>query len=173
MPMTRAMKEQQVAEIRDLFGDANSLFLVDLTGLDANDINRLRATLRQSGARMRVVKNRLAKRAVEGGAAAGLEEWFRGPTAVVYHPTEPVATAKSLMDFAKDNPALEIKAGLIDRKDAVDADGVKTVSELPSLDEARAMLLSLFTTPMTKLVRLISTPGTQLARVMEERSKQD
>lgn len=172
MPMTRDMKSEQVASIRDLFDAQNSYYLVDLTGLGSNEINDLRATLRKSGANMRVVKNRLALRAIEEHDASGLKEWFRGPTAVVYHPDEPVETAKQLIDFAKDHPALAIKAGLIDRKETVDAEGVKQVSDLPTIDGARSMLLSLFTAPMTRLVRLVATPGTQLARVIDEKGKQ-
>lgn len=172
MPMTRTMKSDQVDQIEALFSEQNSYFLVDLTGLGSNEINDLRALLRKEGARMRVVKNRLALRAIREHAAEGLSQWFRGPTAVVYHPDEPVTTAKKLIDFAKDHPALEIKAGLIDRRDTVDGEGVKAVSELPTIDGARAMLLSLFLSPMTQLVRLLATPGTQVARAIEERSKQ-
>ncbi|MDH3285417.1 MAG: 50S ribosomal protein L10 [Acidobacteriota bacterium] len=173
MTMTRTMKEQQVAEIRKVFDEANSLYLVDLTGLSSNEINGLRAELRQRGARMRVVKNRLAKRAAADHSFSSLEKWFTGPTALVYHQSEPVATAKGLMDFAKDNPALQVKAGIIDRGETVDAEGVKTVSALPSMDEARAMLLSLVLAPMTRLVRLIGTPATQVARVIGEKSKME
>ena len=172
MSMTREMKSNQVEQIRELFDAQNSYYLVDLTGLESNEINDLRAELRKSGASMRVVKNRLALRAIHEHDASGLSEWFSGPTAVVYHPDEPVSTAKQLIDFAKDHPALGIKAGLIDRTETVDAEGVKAVSELPTIDGARAMLLALVTTPMTQLVRLVGTPGTQLARVIDEKGKQ-
>ena len=104
--------------------------------------------------------------------AAGLDDRFRGPTAVVYHPHDPVATARGLMSFAKDHPALAIKGGLIEQTQTVDAAGVKTVSELPGMQELRAMLLGVLQAPAGKLVRLLNTPAVQLARVIGERERQ-
>jgi large subunit ribosomal protein L10 len=171
MVMTRAQKDVQVGEIQEIFKEANSFFLVSLAGLSSNEINDLRASLRDKGARMRVVKNRLAKRATADTPMSELEEMFVGPTALVYHQEEPITTAKSLMAFAKDHPNLQIKGGLVDRANALDADGVKAVSELPGLDETRAMLLSLINAPATKLVRLVNTPAQQIATVLERRSE--
>ncbi|RMG45630.1 MAG: 50S ribosomal protein L10 [Acidobacteria bacterium] len=173
MPRTKQQKQQEIDAIREVFDGANSLYLVSLTGLTSNEINELRASLRQKGARIRVVKNRLAKRAAEGSAVKELERWFVGPTAVVYHPEEPISAAKGLVDFAKTHPALEIKGGLVDRRETLDADGVRAVSQLPGLEETRAMLLSLINGPATRLLRLLSTPATQLARVIGERSRQE
>ncbi|UCF66823.1 MAG: 50S ribosomal protein L10 [Acidobacteriota bacterium] len=172
MPRTRQQKEAEVQVIREMFERANSLYLVNLHGLSTNEINLLRAALREHGARVRVVKNRLAKRATEGIAAEKLVEQFVGPTAVVSHPDEPVSTAKQLVAFAKDHPAFEIRAGLVDNLEAVDSAGVKTVAELPSVDEVRATLLSLINTPATQLARLLQTPAAQLATVLERKSEE-
>jgi large subunit ribosomal protein L10 len=171
MVMTRAEKDVQVGEIQQIFEEANSFFLVDLAGLSSNEINDLRASLREKGATMRVVKNRLAKRASADTPLSELEPLFVGPTALVYHAEEPISTAKSLVSFAKDHPNLGIKGGLVDRANAIDADGVKAVSELPGLDEIRSMLLSAINGPATKLVRLVNTPGQQLATVLQRRSE--
>lgn len=168
---TRAEKDIQIDGIREMLGEANSLFLVDLAGLSSNDLNILRAELRTKGAGMRVVKNRLAKRAIEGTTAEKLEEWFSGPTAVVYHPSEPMDTAKSLVEFAKTNPELGIKGALIDQTDTVDAMGVEMVSKLPGLDGTRAMLLQLINGPATKLVRLLNTPATQMVTVVKKHAE--
>lgn len=173
MVMTRAQKEQLVGEIRELFEGADSIFLVSLSGISSNDVNILRANLRDKGARMRVVKNRLAKRAASEQAEAKLAELLRGPTAVVYHESDPVMTAKALVDFAKDHPALEIKGGLVAKADLVDAKGVEAVSEMPSLDDARAMILQLINSPATTLARLIQTPSTQIATVLKKKSEQE
>lgn len=173
MVKTRAEKEVQVEQIQGVFEGANSLFLVDLTGLDCNQINVLRANLREKGARMRVIKNRLAKRAAEGRPAEALEKWFRGPTALVYHAEEPISAAKSLVDFAEDHPALEIKGGLIERSQVLDAEAVVQVSKLPGLDETRSMLLALLNGPAQKLVRLLNTPATQCATVIQKHSEQE
>ncbi len=173
MGRTRAEKERLVEEIRDEIATAETIFLVSLAGINSNDINVLRARLREQGARMRVVKNRLAKRAAADGAFASIEDLFRGPTAIVYHRTEPVETAKALVAFAKDHPALEIKGGLVSGTDRVDPDGVKAVAAMPSLDGARAMLLQVIQAPATKLVRLLDTPATQMVTVMTRRSEQE
>ncbi|RMF73457.1 MAG: 50S ribosomal protein L10 [Acidobacteria bacterium] len=173
MPRTRAEKEKLVEEIRTDLGRAETIFLVSLAGISSNDINDLRARLRKQGARMRVVKNRLARRAAGDGAWAVLEDLFRGPTAIVYHEQEPVETAKTLVAFAKDHPQLEIKGGLVSGRDRVDPAGVKAVAELPSLDEARAMLLQVINGPATSLARLLNTPASQLVTVLTRRSEQE
>lgn len=172
MTRTRSQKEQLIGELDQILADANSVYLVSLAGLASNDVNRLRANLRKSGARMRVVKNRLARRAAQGKPSGELDAHFRGPTAIVYHPSDPVATAKGLVTFAKDHPLLVLKAGLLEQKQAVGPEGVKAVSELPGLPEIRAMFLGLLQAPAGQLVRLIGTPATQLARVIGEHGKQ-
>lgn len=171
MPKTRAQKEAQIAQIDEVLAGANSLYLISLSGLSSNDVNKLRATLRKEGARIRVVKNRLARRAATGKPTEQLDDHFRGPTAIVYHPTDPVATAKGLVNFAKDHPLVVIKGGMVEQKQAVDAAGVKFVSSLPGLSEIRATLLALLQTPAGQLVRLLATPGTQVARVISEKAK--
>ena len=173
MVRTRAEKNELVAHLKDAFSGVENMFLVSLVGVSSNDVNALRASLRKQGARMMVVKNRLAKRAAPGSAAEKIEALFRGPTAVVSHDSEPVAIAKALMDFRKDHPAFEIRGGVVGGRDTVDGDGVKAVAEMPSLDEARSMLLALIQGPATKLVRLINTPASQLATVVKKRSEQE
>lgn len=172
MVRTRSQKDQLVEEIRHVFEEANSLFLVSLSGLASNDVNALRAALRKKGARMRVIKNRLARRAAADSPVSQLDKSFVGPTAVVFHATDPVGMAKGLVDFAKDHPKLELRAGLIDRTQMVVGADAKAVAEMPSQDQIRATLLALIQTPATMLVRLLGTPSTQVARVISEHSKQ-
>lgn len=172
MVRTRSEKEQLVEELRDVIGRAESVFVVSLAGIASNDVNRLRAELRKRGAKVRVVKNRLMKRAGAGGPSSAIDGLFRGPSAIVYHETEPVAMAKALTELAKELPMLQIKGGLIGGRDTVDASGVKAVAELPTLDGARALLLGLIQTPAVTLARLINTPAVQLATVIQKRSEQ-
>jgi large subunit ribosomal protein L10 len=172
MVRTRSEKDQLVESIREVFEQAQSLFLVSLAGLSSNDVNKLRKTLRRNGAHVRVVKNRLAKRAAADGPIAKIEQWLRGPTAVVFHPTDAVAMAKDLVDFAKEHPELELRAGLLDRSQVVAGGQVKAVAELPTLDQARAMLLGVITAPATQLLRVINASGGQLARVLDARRTQ-
>lgn len=171
MVRSSSQKDQLVGEIRGVLDQATHMFLVSLAGLYSNDVNQLRAALRRKGARMRVVKNRLARRAAEGAPAAQLDRWFRGPTAVVYHPSDPVAMAKQLVDFAKDHPQLEVRAGLIGRTEVVAGKDAQAVAELPTLDEARARLLAVLLAPATQLARLLSASTAQLVRVLDARAQ--
>ncbi|NJN63569.1 MAG: 50S ribosomal protein L10 [Acidobacteria bacterium] len=173
MVRSRAEKEELVEKIREVFGRSETVFLVSLAGITSNEVNRLRAELRSRGARVQVVKNRLARRAASDGPFSAIDGLFRGPTAIVYHETEPVATAKALNDLAKEIPKLEIRGGLVGKRDTVDAAGVKAVADLPSLDQIRAQLLAVINTPATMLVRLINTPAVQLSTVMMRRAEQE
>lgn len=173
MTRTRSQKDQLIEEIRQVFTEANSLFLISLSGLPSNDVNSLRSALRKRGAKIRVVKNRLARRAASDSDVTKLDASFRGPTAVCYHPTDPVAMAKGLVDFQKDHPQLELRAGLIDKSQVVLGADAKAVAEMPSQEQIRATLLAMINTPATMIVRLLGTPGTQMARVLDEHAKKD
>jgi large subunit ribosomal protein L10 len=172
MPMTRAEKTEHLGQVQAVFEAANTVYLVSLAGLKVNEVNSLRGSLREVGGGLRVVRNRLATRTL-GAEAEALRPHFVGPTALAHHPTEPVALAKVLTKFAKEHPNLAIRAGFLEKREVVDADGVKTLSELPDLDGTRAMLAGLIATPATQLVRLLSTPATQLARVLQARSEKE
>jgi len=143
------------------------LFLADYRGLSGNQSAELRRKVRAVGGSFRVIKNRIAKRAAEGTAVEQLVDHFVGPRAVAYHDSDPVALAKALTDFAKDNPQLEILAGAVDAERVLDAPRIKELASLPGLPELRAQLLAMIQTPATTLVRLLGTPGTQIARVID------
>jgi large subunit ribosomal protein L10 len=85
------------------------------------------------------------------------------------HKDDPVGLAKAIAGFIKENPQVELKAGLIDAKQQVTAEEISALSKMPGLQELRAQLLALIQTPATMLVRLVGTPGTQLARVIDAR----
>lgn len=167
--MNRAEKVANVEEFNRLFSTAPHLIVAGFRGLTVNQANLLRAKVGEAGGRYRVIQNRLAKRAVQGTAMEKLAESFAGPCAVASHEDDPVALAKVLSDFAKDNPQLELLAGIVDAKDEIDAKGVKQLASLPGLPELRAQLLALVQTPATSLARLLSTPATQTARVIDAR----
>jgi large subunit ribosomal protein L10 len=171
MAMSRAHKESHIEAVRSTFDESNTLYLVDLAGLSVNEVNKLRAAIREAGGNMRVIRNRLARRALEEEPRASLHPYLVGPTAVVHHPSEPVSAAKALATFAKDHPALGIKAGLVEGRQVVDEEGVKSIAKLPGLQETRAMLLGVLAAPASKLVRLLATPATQVARVLEARGE--
>ncbi len=172
--MNRADKDAMIEALNKSFTDNPHIILASLSGLSANQANMLRRKIDGSGGSIRVIRNRLAKRAAAGTPVEALIEKFEGPTALLTHEDDPVGLAKALAGFAKENPEVEIKAGLIDAREQIDADGVKQLSKMPGLPELRAQLLALIQTPATTLVRLFGTPGTQLARVIDAyREKQE
>jgi large subunit ribosomal protein L10 len=165
--MNRIEKEQLVAELHQELEAAPHVVLVDFRGLSVPAATEFRRKVRAAGSRYRVVKNRLALRAAKGTALEKLDDQFEGTTGIAWTGEDPVALAKALVDFAKDNPALALKAGVVAGEQVLDAEGVKALSTMPSLPELRSSLLGLLQAPATKLVRLLSTPGTQMAQVLK------
>ena len=167
--MNRADKIATVERLNRELSETPHVIVATFNGLSVNQANDLRGRVRAAGGRYQVIKNRLTKLAVKGTPAEGLAESLSGPCALATHESDPVALAKALADFVKDNEQLQVLAGVVDGKDLVDAAGVKYLSSLPGLPELRAQLLALIQTPATTLVRLINTPAGQLARVVDAR----
>jgi large subunit ribosomal protein L10 len=165
----RSEKVKFVEELTESFGTTPHVVLASFRGLTVNQVNDLRRRIGFAGGSFRVIKNRLAKRAAAGTAVEPLSQSFRGPCALASHGSDPVLLAKTIADFAKDNPQIELMAGLVDAREVVDAVGVRQLATMPSLPELRAQLLALVLTPATMLVRLIGTPATQIARVLDAR----
>jgi large subunit ribosomal protein L10 len=120
--------------------------------------------MRDAGASVRVAKNRLAKLAVKGTDAETIADLFKGPTVIAYS-KDPVAAAKVATDFAKANDKLVILGGSMGRN-SLDADGVKALASLPSLDELRGKLVGLIASPATRVAQVVAAPAAQLARVV-------
>jgi large subunit ribosomal protein L10 len=165
--MNRTEKQELVEELHQEFEAAPHIVLVDFRGLSVPAATEFRRKVKAAGSRYRVVKNRLALRAAKGTSLEKLESAFAGTTGIAWTGEDPVALAKVLVDFAKDYPALALKAGVVAGEQVLDAEGVKALSTMPSLPEMRASFLGLLQAPATKLVRLLSTPGTQMAQVLK------
>jgi len=165
--MNRTEKQVLIDELHKELEQSPHAVLVDFKGLSVPAATEFRRKVRAAGSRYRVVKNSLALRAAKGTALEGLESKLEGTTGIAYTSDDPVALAKVLMDFAKDNPALSVKAGVVAGSQRLDAEGVKALSTMPGLAELRARLLGLLQAPATQLVRLLGTPAAQLARVVK------
>ena len=165
--MNRTEKEQLVEKLHQEFEAAPHVVLVDFTGLSVPAATEFRRKVKAAGSKYRVVKNRLALRAAKGTALEKLDSLLRGTTGIAWTADDPVTLAKTLVAFAKENPALALKAGVVAGEQVLDADGVKALSTMPSLPELRASFLGLLQAPATKLARLLSTPGTQMAQVLQ------
>ena len=168
--MNRSDKATAIAVLNECWKPVTNAVLVDFTGLTVLQFNTLRRSIATVSSSCRVVKNRVALRAIEGTALAGLEPYFQGPTAAAYNDNDPVALAKALLDFAKDNPSLKVKAGVIDGEGVLEPAALAVLAKLPALPELRAQLLRVVQAPATRLVRLLAAPATQLAQVIKARA---
>jgi large subunit ribosomal protein L10 len=169
--LTRQQKEDQVAELRDKFERATSVFVADYRGLAVPQLEALRGGLRQaegSESEFRVAKNSVLRLASEGGPAEGLKEHFTGTTSIAMSFGDPVALAKTLVDYAKDNEDFEIRSGVLDGQVLAPKE-ISNLATLPSLDQLRGKLVGLLQAPAVKLARLLNEPAGQMARIVAAR----
>lgn len=165
--MNRTEKQTLIDALHTEFGHSPHAIVVDFRGLSVPAATEFRRKVRAIGSRYKVVKNRLAKRALTGTPLEPLTPRFSGTTGIAFTTDDPVALARTLCDFAKDNPALVVKGGVVSGSQLLDANGVKALSTMPSLPELRSRLLGVLQAPASKLVRLLSTPATQMAQVLK------
>jgi large subunit ribosomal protein L10 len=161
MNAQRQAKEAVVSDLNQRFSEATAAILIEYKGSTCDELTKLRSDLRPSGARFAIVKNTLAKRAVEGTPAESLAKDFVGPIAVLWTGEDPVAPAKVVSKFAKDNDTFILKSGVVDG-DVVDTSGIENLASLPSREEILAKLLAVINAPATQLVRTINAPASQL-----------
>ena len=169
--LTFAQKKAAVAELKDKLGRATSVIVADYRGLDVETVNALRGKLREGGPdayEYKVVKNSILRRAAEGSAVEPLREHFRGPTAIAIAYGDPAGLAKTLVSYAKDNDAFELRAGFLAGK-PITTDEIATLATLPSLDELRGRLVGLIQAPAQKIAAVLQAPAGQLARLVEAR----
>lgn len=162
--MDRAQKREFVAEMHDVFENTSVIVVAHYSGLTVADMTDLRGRMKEAGASLKVAKNRLAKLALEGTDVAGAKDLFKGPTVVAYS-NDPIAAPKAASAFAKQNDKLIILGGAMGTT-VLDANGVKALAELPSLDELRAKLVGMISTPATRIAQVLQAPGGQVARVL-------
>jgi large subunit ribosomal protein L10 len=162
--MDRAQKRETVEALKQTFNETSVVVVTRNLGLTVAQSTNLRNRMRDAGAAYKVTKNTLALIALEGTRYAPLSDLLTGPTALATS-ADPVAAAKAAVEFAKTNDRLEIVGGAMGDT-MLNADGIKALAELPSLDELRAKIIGLVQAPATKIARTISEPGAQLARVI-------
>ena len=169
--LTREQKEKQVAELHEKFERATSVFVADYSGLEVKQIEALRGGLRQAEAsesEFRIAKNSVLRLACADGPAEGLKDHFRGTTSIAMSFGDPVALAKTLVDYAKANEDFEIRGGLLDGQ-VLELAEISNLATLPSLDELRGKIVGLLQAPAGKIARLLKEPGGQMARLVVAR----
>ncbi len=171
MALSRADKQEILAGYEGAMAETEHAFVLGFKGITVNQATELRSRIRKSGGRYVVIKNTLARRAVEGKPLDQVKEHFVGPTAVVYGPSDPVALAKVLTEFAKETPAIEFKAGLVEGR-PIAANQVTEIAALPGREQLIAKLLFLLQSPITRFVRVLAAAGPQrLATVLDQVAK--
>ncbi len=169
--MEKAKKSEVVEELKILFANAGSVVVAHYSGMTVAQMGDLRSRMRAAGASFKVAKNRLAVRALQGTAVEAITPLFKGPTGIAYS-KDPIVASKVVVAYAKDNAKLVILGGSVGTT-ALDAQGVKALAGLPSLDELRGKIVGLLLAPATKVAGVIQAPASQLARVIGAYSQKE
>jgi large subunit ribosomal protein L10 len=168
--MDRAQKAESIETLKGVFAGAGAVIVTHNMGLSVAQISDLRGRLRKEGAAYKVVKNRLAQKALNG-ASDGVAALFKGPVGIAYAP-DPVSAAKVASQYAKEQEKLVVVGGFMGET-LLDAKGVDALAKLPSLDQLRARLVGLIQAPATRIASVVQAPAAQLARVLSAYAAKD
>ncbi len=165
-------KKTLVKEVNAVAGDSVTAVAAEYRGLSVSEMTELRREARSAGVYLRVVKNTLARRAVEGTEFECMQNTLKGPILLAFAKDDPGAAARVIRDFAKEHDALKA-VSLSAGGQLLPATDLKRLAELPTLDQARAMLLGVMVAPMSQLVRTLAEPSSMLARTFGARGSQE
>lgn len=162
--MDRTEKREFVASLASVFAETSMVVVTQNKGMTVADVTKLRRAMRAAGCNYKVAKNRLAILALDGTKFDGIAPLLKGPTALAWS-RDAVAVSKAAIEFAKINDKFVVLGGALGTQ-TLSADGIKALSELPSLDNLRAGLLGMLNTPATRIAGILQVPGGQIARVL-------
>jgi large subunit ribosomal protein L10 len=171
--MQKNEKEQVVAELTERLRTSDTLIVTDYRGLTNAQIDGLRSTLIEHGAKFSVVKNTLTRRAAEAAGADALLALLEGPSAIAFVETggDAVAVAKALSDAARDTRILVIRGGVLEGKEMA-ADEVESLAKLPPAEVLRAQLVGAIVSPLTTVVMLLTAPIRDIVGLIDARIEQ-
>lgn len=169
--MQREQKKEVVASMKEELSSVDAVIVTHYKGLTVSDMDGLRGKIREAGSSFQVTKNSLARLAVKGTTCEDITEFLSGPTAIAYS-NDPVAVAKVVVDFAKENENLIILGGVV-QEQVFDESAIKALSNLPSLDESRAKIVGILSTPASKIASVLQAPAGQVARVIAAKGGQE
>jgi len=166
MALTREEKRKVVSEVADLAASAHSVVAVEYRGLTVGELTGLRASARNENVCLRVVKNNLARRAIEGTEFACLSENLSGPLMLAFSQQDPGSGARILRDFAKKNDKLVLRCGAVGGQ-LLGAAEMGKLADMPTRDQAISMLMSVIQAPITKLARTLNEVPGKLVRTVD------
>ena len=171
--MQRTEKEQVVAELAERLRSTESLIVADYRGLTNAQLETLRGKLRGSGARLRIVKNTLTRRAAEEAGVESLLALLEGPTAIAFVDADgdPVAVAKALSDTARETKVLALRGGTLSGRSMSGAD-VEELAKLPAPEVVKSQLVGVIVAPITQLAGLLAAPVRDLVGLIDARIAQ-
>ena len=169
--MDRAQKQESIETLKGVFADAGAVVVTHNLGLTVAEMTDLRGRLRKEGAQLKVVKNTLAQKALDGSIGEAGDALFTGPVAIAFAP-DPVSAAKIATEYAKGNDKFAIVGGLMGTQ-VLDKAGVSALATLPSLDQLRGKIIGLIQAPATKVAGVLQAPAGQLARVFNAYATKD
>ncbi|MFN3524383.1 MAG: 50S ribosomal protein L10 [Phenylobacterium sp.] len=169
--MDRAQKQESIETLKGVFAEAGAVVVTHNLGLTVAEMTDLRGKLREQGATLKVVKNTLAQKALDGSVGEAGDALFTGPVAIAYA-ADPVSAAKVVVDYAKGNEKFAIIGGLMGQQ-VLDKSGVSALATLPSLDQLRGKIIGLIQAPATKVAGVLQAPAGQLARVFNAYATKD
>ena len=158
-------KKQIVSEVNQAAASALSAVLADYRGVNVDELTALRKTARENKVYLRVVRNTLLKRAIVDTEFECIMRVLEGPTLIALSIEDPGAPARILKDFAKENESFEIKA-LSVGGELLDANQIDVLAKLPTMDQARSILMSVMLAPVTKLARTANEIPSKITRVV-------
>ncbi len=165
-------KKRLVKEVSVVAGDSVTAVAAEYRGLSVEEMTELRRDARNAGVYLRVVKNTLARRAVEGTEFECMQDTLKGPILLAFAKEDPGAAARVINNFAKEHSALQAVSLSVGGQLLPGSD-LKKLADLPTLDQAHAMLLGVFVAPMSQLVRTVAEPSAMLARTLSARANQE
>ena len=167
--ISKEKKQVYIKEMTTQFDKSEAVIVTHYKGLTVNQLDELRAKMREHGIIFKVTKNRITKLALEKTRCKDLSDLFTGPTAVALS-QDAITSAKILTNFSKENSNLKILGGIMGN-DILDVAGVKNVATLPSLDEARAKIVGILRSPAQKIASILLAPASKIAILALEKSK--
>ncbi len=167
--ISKSKKKIYIEEMKNFFSKTSSVFVTHYQGLTVKQIDELKSEMRKHGILFKVTKNRITKLALEGTKFKKLENLFSGPTAVAFS-DDAISSAKILTKFAKKNSNLKIIGGIME-EEPLSIEEVAKIATLPTLDEARAKIADILTTPARNIISILLAPGSKIAILAHAKSK--